>query len=615
MITAARILVVDDDDMILDVLESHLVNAGYVVERANDGRQALELARRRRPDLVLSDILMPNMDGYQLCRQLREDPELVAIPLVFCTATYTDEEDRELGLKLGAARFLVKPISADELLSTVREVIGRQMTDTQVMGDDGAELDEHGFLTSYNRRLIAKLEEKLTQLDEANRRLHLEIEHSQQAEAEIRRLAYHDPVTRLPNLSWLADRARDLVPDCGCAMVVLDVDRFREVDHALGRRTGNLLLERIGERLVSCAASGGCLVARVGGDQFAILAPEVTDTQTATTFAEHLASAVAVPFDLDGVPVELTASAGVSLADHGETDVELLLRNAQVALHAVPGGRGLIRLYDPAVDPFRPERLLLMGRIRRAISDDELVLHYQPKISLEGGGTMGVEALVRWQHPQHGLLPPDRFIGLAEQSGQIRALTLWVIEAAARDLAGLAATGRPLELCVNLSARSLLEDDLAEVIGPLLEPAFGVEAGVTFEVTESVILGDPLRADRTLRQLAGMGARIAIDDFGTGYSSLSHLRLLPVGELKIDKSFVLGAADDANDAAIVRSTIGLAHSLGLLATAEGVETDGALDLLRDAGCDMAQGYLMGRPMPVGSLHDWLGSSPWSRGTN
>jgi predicted signal transduction protein with EAL and GGDEF domain len=365
-------------------------------------------------------------------------------------------------------------------------------------------------------------------------------------------------------------------------------------------------------RLVEGSQADGCLVARVGGDQFAILAPGIRDEKAAVDLAERLTGVMANPFDLDGVPVELTASAGIAMASEGDPDIDLLLRDAQVALRSVGGGRGVISVYDPTIDPFRPERLLLMGRLRRAISDNELVVHYQPKINLAAGGTIGVEALVRWQHPHYGLLAPDRFIGLAEQSGQIRGLTLWVLEAAARDLAALAASGRPLELCVNLSARSLLDEDLAEVIGPALAPAFEARGGVTFEVTESVILGDPVRADRTLRRLAGMGARIAIDDFGTGYSSLSHLRLLPVGELKIDKSFVLGAADDANDAAIVRSTIGLAHSLGLVATAEGVENERALELLRVAGCDMAQGFFMGRPMPVDHLHSWLQTSPWSR---
>jgi EAL domain-containing protein (putative c-di-GMP-specific phosphodiesterase class I) len=277
------------------------------------------------------------------------------------------------------------------------------------------------------------------------------------------------------------------------------------------------------------------------------------------------------------------------------------------------GSRGVVSWYTPENDPYEPERLRLMGGLRQAIRGHQLLLHYQPKIDLATRRTVGVEALVRWNHPDQGVLAPARFVGFAEQTGQIRALTSWLLRAGLDEYVSWQGNGIELDLCLNLSARNLLDEELpSEIEGCLGE--LGIDQPrLTFEITESAILSDPQRARGILERLSGMGMRIAIDDFGTGYSSLSHLKVLPVEELKIDKAFVLSMAEDENDAAIVRSTIDLAHHLGLKATAEGVESETVLDLLHDLGCDMAQGYLMGRPMPPQQLRDWLQSSPWAGG--
>jgi EAL domain-containing protein (putative c-di-GMP-specific phosphodiesterase class I) len=268
------------------------------------------------------------------------------------------------------------------------------------------------------------------------------------------------------------------------------------------------------------------------------------------------------------------------------------------------GSRGLVSLYTSEADPFQRRRLSLAGGMRQAIRSGQLVLHYQPKIDLHGGAVVAAEALMRWQHPEHGLLAPGSFIGLAERTGLIRGLTRWLLRAGLEQCAEWRTRGLELGLSVNLSARNLLEDDLPDELESLLEKLQVEPSKLTLEITESAILQDPERAMGTLARLAELGVDVAIDDFGTGYSSLTHLRLFPVRELKIDKAFVINMTSNENDEVIVRSTIDLAHNLGLKATAEGVENEQARDRLLAMGCDMAQGFFLARPMPVEELVQW-----------
>jgi len=608
--TTPSILIVDDDESNLDLLGAVLEE--FRVVKASDGREALDLARRERPDLVVTDILMPAMDGYQLCREIKADDALRATPVIFYTATYTDAEDRQLALDLGASRFLVKPESPARLQEVVREVLSER---GRAAGPDGGEVaDEPTYLRQYNRRLVAKLEEKLRQLDETNGQLRQEIAEREQVEARIRHLAYHDQLTDLPNRTHLLERMREAFDDPtqregGCSLLVIDVDRFRDINHTLGHRNGDRLLRLVHERLEGVLREGDVL-ARLGADEFAILRPRPELLEESLDLAGKVTQAFDGPFELDGIQAHISVSVGISrFPEHG-ADPALLLRHAEVAMHGVKGYRGSISVYTVRSDPYEPRRLELISGIRDAIRLDELFLHYQPKIDLERGLTVGAEALVRWRHPEHGFLSPDSFIGLVEQTGQIRALTHWLLRTALRQYAAWRAQGLDLHLCMNLSPRNLADDELPDTLAGLLEEAGLERPALTLEITESAILQDPLRARSILEAVAALGTRFAIDDFGTGFSSLSNLKQLPVSELKIDKSFVSGLVDDENDAVIVTSTIDLAHNLGLEVTAEGVETEPVCRRLRELGCDMAQGYYLARPMGPRDLERWVHESPW-----
>jgi diguanylate cyclase (GGDEF)-like protein len=397
--------------------------------------------------------------------------------------------------------------------------------------------------------------------------------------------------------------------DCRWVVVVLDLDAFRDVNHTLGHDTGNRLLEMIADRLRPGWPAGSVQPARIGQDEFALLLDASAEPDFVGWTRRRL-DRLEEPFDLDGVVVEVSASAGLAVFPDDGADAELLLRHAEVALREGKGSRASVSRYHADADPYQPDRLRMIAGLREAIQGEQLLLHYQPKIDLATSRAMGAEALVRWRHPNRGLLLPGEFIGLAEQTGQIRALTDWVIRSAARDMAQLAGRADGFGLSLNISARNLLDEDLPETLAATFGEVDAPPSMLGLEITESAILRDPQGARQILDRLAGVGFRVAIDDFGTGYSSLSHLKELPVRELKIDRSFVTTLTEDRRNAAIVRSTVRLAHDLELETTAEGVETEPVLELLRSFGCDMAQGFLMARPMPVDQLLAWLEAPGW-----
>jgi EAL domain-containing protein (putative c-di-GMP-specific phosphodiesterase class I) len=325
-----------------------------------------------------------------------------------------------------------------------------------------------------------------------------------------------------------------------------------------------------------------------------------------------LVKALEQPFTLDGHAVSVGASIGIAMyPDHG-TDVKTLLRHADVAMYVAKRGAIGHAVYSWEQDAHDPDRLALIGELRAGIQRDELVLHYQPKLSLSTGRCDRVEALVRWQHPRHGLMQPDHFIPLAEQTGLIKPLTHWVLEAALRQCRAWQDIGLDIKVAVNLSMRNLHDPDLVGLVAQLLETTGVQPKSLNLEVTESALMTDPRRALGSLARLREIGVEVAIDDFGTGHSSLSYLKQMPVEEIKLDRSFVRDMRTDKNDYTIVRSTIELAHDLGLRVIAEGVEDQATWDLLVELGCDLAQGYHMSRPLPAGDLRRWLAADPSRR---
>ncbi|MFD7337955.1 putative bifunctional diguanylate cyclase/phosphodiesterase [Streptomyces violascens] len=427
-----------------------------------------------------------------------------------------------------------------------------------------------------------------------------------------------DPLTGLPNRQWLLERTWSALEEAESsgtrsALVLIDLDRFRSVNDTLGHLAGDRLLLQIAERLRT-ALPRGAEAARLGGDEFAVLLPVCDSATSAMRTARGLVAELSSPLDLDGLTLVLEASAGVALFPDHALDAEGLLRRADVAMYQAKRDRTGVEVYESKRDSNTPDRLGLLGDLRRALDAGDVELHYQPKVQFDGQ-VAGLEALVRWVHPERGRVPPDEFIAIAESSGLMPHLTEYVLETALAQVARWRAQGLKVQVAVNVSPRDVHTPGFAGAVAARLA-RHGVPAGaLQLEITEHVLLEDPQRAADTLAGLTGHGVKMSLDDFGTGYSSLVHLRRLPVSELKIDRSFVARLAIDNEDAEIVRCTVDLAHSLGLLVVAEGVEDDETWERLRDLGCDAVQGWLVAAAMPPAEATAWLlarGDSGWHR---
>ncbi len=423
---------------------------------------------------------------------------------------------------------------------------------------------------------------------------------------QIEHQALHDGLTDLPNRTLFQDRADQALlradrEGSGFAVMLIDLDRFKEVNDTLGHHSGDLLLREIAGRLRRALRESDT-VARLGGDEFGVVAPGLSDSSTARLLADKLRTELAVPVVVGGLTIEVEASVGIAIyPDHGE-DVETLIRHADVSMYVSKNTHTPI-VYAAAYDHHSLARLALVGELRRALESDEIVVHYQPEADAATGEMRRVEALARWQHPDRGLLEPDQFIPLAEQTGLIRALTSYVLDAALGQLHIWRAEGRDLGVAVNITGRELVDLSFPEEVRKLLSKWRIEPAALELEITESTIMTDPPRARVVLARLSNLGVRLAIDDFGSGYSSFGHLRQLPIDVLKIDRSFIQNMTEDTGDAAIVRSAIDLGHNLGLEVVAEGVETEETKRHLEALGCDTLQGYHLGRPQPASLIAD------------
>ena len=430
-------------------------------------------------------------------------------------------------------------------------------------------------------------------------------------EAEIRKLAFWDPLTDLPNRAQFARKLREEIASARtCHILMMDLDRFKNVNNVLGQSFGDALLRSVAQRLVSHTGVDPANIARLGGDEFAILLVDGT-LDDARDVALRVLKSLEMPIVLEDQAVDLGAGIGIAGYPQHGGDAESLLSRAEVAMHVAKRSGNQAAVYDAATDETSQQSLSLLSELRRAVDRGEMQLYVQPKLSLGKGEVTGLEALVRWAHPERGMIFPDQFIPFSEQTGFIRVITLWMLDQAAALCAALALQGMYPKLSVNISARDLMDQDLAAKFSDILFRHKVSAASFCLEITESAIMDDPVRAQATLESLHALGAELSIDDFGTGYSSLAYLKQLPVDELKIDKSFVMNMEHDANDAKIVRSTIDLGHNLGLRVVAEGIESQHAWNLLSQMGCDSGQGYLMSRPIPASEFGAW--SRRWASG--
>jgi diguanylate cyclase (GGDEF)-like protein len=428
-------------------------------------------------------------------------------------------------------------------------------------------------------------------------------------QAENEHQAMHDALTGMPNRTLFQLKLIDAIDDAKAnqgklAVMLIDLDHFKEINDTLGHHFGDLLLQEIGPRLSNVLRDVD-MMARLGGDEFGIVLPELPDEQVAIRVADRLLEELEQPVTVEGLALDVSGSVGIALFPQQANDAEALLRRADVAMYAAKEHGAGYELYQEEMDRNNPQRLTLIGQVRPALEGNEFTMYYQPKVRLADGRVAGCEALIRWEHPSLGLVPPDEFIPLVEKTVLLRPLTHYVIESVLRQWREWADMGIRLPVAINLSARSLLDGELPDQVQDQLRNWDVPPAFLRMELTESFLMSDSGRSTVVLDRLSDVGVGLSIDDFGTGYSSLSYLKRLPIEEIKIDRSFVMQMHVDANDFMIVRATVDLGRNLGLRVVAEGVEDVDTFDRLADFGCDEAQGYYISRPISAIEFTRWL----------
>jgi len=421
--------------------------------------------------------------------------------------------------------------------------------------------------------------------------------------------ALHDALTGLPNRALFQQRLRETIEQASTgdgivAVLLMDLDRFKEINDTLGHHFGDILLREIGPRL-SGTFRDEDLLARLGGDEFGIVLPDLPDERAAIRTAERMVEALESPLDVEGLQLDVSGSIGIAMYPAHSDDVEMLLRRADVAMYAAKESGSGVEVYNPSLDRHSASRLTLLGQVRPAIDEHEFELFYQPKVASVDGKVTGVEALIRWNHPQQGLILPDEFVPMVERTVLLRPLTQYVLTEALRQARVWSRQRMFGDIAINLSPKSLLDQQLPDLVAGLLQEWEIPASALTLELTESFLMADSGRSNGVLARLADVGVSLSIDDFGTGYSSLSHLKRLPISEVKIDRSFVVGMRSNPGDSMIVRATIDLGRNLGVRVVAEGVEDPETHAELVEAGCDTIQGFQIASPMRASRLTQWL----------
>lgn len=563
-----RTLIAEDDPVSRRLLQAMLVKWGYDVELAVDGEQAWQcLSADDPPRLAILDWMMPGMDGVQVCRAVRKRKDSPYTYVLLLTAK-SEKRDIVVGLDAGADDYITKPFSSHELEARLRA--GRRVIDLQA-------------------ELLA-------------------------AREELHERATHDHLTGLPNRLLFADRLTQALNTARrnkhmMAVMFLDLDRFKLINDSLGHNVGDLLLQKVAGRLGSCLRDIDTL-ARMGGDEFTIILSDVKSEQDATIIAQRVLDSLVESIVVDGHELFISTSIGVCVFPlHGE-DVETLVRNADTAMYrAKDQGRNRFQVYSTIVHATSSTRTKLEAELGGAITNNELVLYFQPYVDIRNRRTVGMEALVRWQHPELGLLPPDQFIPLAEQTGLIVPLTEWTVRAACEQNRAWQAANHPeISVAVNISSRHFHQGDIVSVVQKALEDFSLTPCDLCLELPESALLLNPDLSIAILEKLKAIGVKLAIDDFGTGHSSLGYLKRFPVDMVKIDRSFVRDIITDPDDAAMAGAIVAIAHSLKLNVVAEGVETSEQLEFLDSLGCNAIQGYLIGRPTKAESFDKTLQES-------
>jgi len=560
------VLVVDDDPMIRVLVTETLQQLGFAVEEAENGNEALDFLKRCQPDVVLMDVLMPEMDGFQACQTLRTLPQGRHVPVLMMTGL-DDIASIDHAFEVGATDFITKPLN-------------------------------YAILGHRVRYLLRTMQA---------------FENVRKSKKEIHHLAFYDALTNLPNRRLFGDRLQQAVEMARrnnnlMGILFIDIDNFKRINDSFGHSVGDKLLRTVASQLLTCLRRSDSVsrelddesisVARLGGDEFTVLLTHLEKAEDAARIAKRIIDAVSVPFLIGVEEVVVTPSIGIAVFPYDGEGVEELVKNADTAMfHAKGNGKNNYQFYTNSMSATAYERLTMESALRKGLGNGEFEMYYQPKIDLSSNEAVGLEALVRWNHPEMGLVSPADFIPLAEETGLIVPLGEWVSWSNAGQ--------QPLRVAVNLSACQFRQTMLRQLIRRVLHETGVAPELLELELTESVIMDDIQASSTLLREFKEMGVHISMDDFGTGYSSLSLLKRLPLDTLKIDQSFVRDITTDSDDAAIVHAVISLAHSLRLRVIAEGVETSEQLVFLRERGCDEVQGFLYSRPLPVAEIEKWL----------
>jgi diguanylate cyclase len=565
-----KILVIEDETPIRTNILKILNFKGFETVGAEDGEVGIEQAKRHLPDLIICDIMMPQVDGYGVLYALRQDPETAAIPLIFLTAK-AERSDLRQGMNLGADDYLTKPFSSAELLEAVSARLAKQSSVTQPY------------------------------LDEIKR-----------AAENLSRVAYLDPLTSLPNRIFLRHKLQETLGQADrrqqkVGVLCLNLDRFSAVNASLGNWVGDLLLQAVADRLTNWAADD-VTIARFGGDEFSLIFPATSQPQM-VVMLQQLLLTLTKPYRLaNQQDVFVAVSLGVALyPDHSDSADQLLTQADAARRFCRKQGGNTYQFYDAGMVTADTERRALEVDLNAALERSEFLLHYQPQVNAITGRMVGVEALLRWQHPTRGMVSPGEFIPIAEETGAIIAIGAWVLRAACLEVKAVQASCLvPLRVSVNLSAQQFRQKDLVEMVSQILKETELDPHQLVLELTETSVMEDIEAAVNTLQAFKAMGIEISIDDFGTGYSSLSYLRRLPLDVLKVDRSFVSQVTESEHDAAIATAVIAMAKSLKLKVIAEGVETEAQLAFLRQQGCYLIQGFLYSRPLPIAEIQALLG---------
>lgn len=593
------ILVVDDELNNLHLLSEILSEKHYKIRRAINGSIALKSVQVILPDLILLDINLPDITGYEVCEHLKSNPATQHIPIIFISAL-NETLDKVKAFSVGAVDYISKPFEVAEVIARIDNQLALQTARVEV---------QH-----LNSVLEQRVVERTTQLAIANQSLQQEMAERQQAQERLLHLLLHDPLTNLPNLAGMATALEQAISRVAqpspepFALILLDCDRFQLVNNSLGHEAGDQILIEMGQRLKDCLPLDACL-ARLGGDEFMVLLNTIESDATVEQVVAKIRQILVPPFRLAAQDIFVSASMGIVLGTSDYTHPQNLLRDADTAMYRAKRlGLAQHQIFAPEMHHQAQVQLHLETDLRQAIDHEYLRLHYQPILSLKTGQITGFEALVRWQHPVKGMVSPAAFIPIAEETGLIIPMGLWVLKEACQQLKRWQQefpeqTG--LKISVNCSIRQFLDPYLLEQIDQILQ-----ETGITgeflnLEITESALMENAGRTADLLWQLKARHIQLAIDDFGTGYSSLSYLHRLPVDTLKVDQSFIrqLFVADSSSgrpglnqNFRIVQSTINLAHDLDLDVVAEGIELPEQLEALKSLNCDFGQGYFWAKPL-------------------